>query len=333
MKTMIVCERKDVALAVYAQEQRKRLASLSDIYPEVVSADDLRKDPSVASGVECIFSTWGMPDGFTEEDIHRFFPSLKAVFYAAGTVQSFARPFLKCGIKVSSAWVANSIPVAEFTFAQIILALKGYFSSVDRPKKVVPYPEGFSKHCKGSYRAKVGICGIGAVGTIVCERLKSTDCEVYAYDKFITPERTAALGVTMASLEEIFGTCDVISNHLANKPELQRLYTYDLFSRMKPWSTFINTGRGAQVDENGLAQAMAEDPSRTALLDVTFPEPMQENSPLASCSNILVTPHIAGSIGNERCRMADWMIDEFLRLREGEALQYAVTLPMLETMA
>lgn len=334
MKTMVVCDRRDEALAVYAREQWERLAALSDLYPQVVSTDDLNADPAIAAEVECIFSTWGMPTRFTREDIPRFFPALKAVFYAAGTVQRFARPFLECGIMISSAWAANSIPVAEFTFAQIILALKGYFSSVDRPKKErPPYADGFSKNDKGLYHAKVGICGVGAVGTLVCERLKSTDCEVYAYDKFLSPERAAALGVTLTSLEEIFETCDVISNHLANKPELRHLYTYGLFSRMKPWSTFLNTGRGAQVDEAGLARAMTEDPSRTALLDVTYPEPVGADSPLIACPNVLITPHIAGSIGNERCRMADQMIDEFMRLQAGRPLRHAVTLPMLETMA
>ena len=79
-----------------------------------------------AKDVEYIFATWGMPT-FTEEEIRSFLPSLKTVFYAAGTVRYFAEPFLKCGVRVHSAWAANAIPVAEYAVAQIILANKGYY--------------------------------------------------------------------------------------------------------------------------------------------------------------------------------------------------------------
>ena len=65
---------------------------------------------------EFIFSTWGMPK-FTEDEIKKYLPSLRAVFYGAGSVQSFARPFLNCGVKVFSAWAANAVPVAEYTVA------------------------------------------------------------------------------------------------------------------------------------------------------------------------------------------------------------------------
>ncbi len=79
-----------------------------------------------------------------EEEIARFFPKLKAVFYAAGTVQGFARPFLNRGIRIFSAWGANAVPVAEFTVSQILLANKGFFSGPRRcaaPAKCRP-PDG-----------------------------------------------------------------------------------------------------------------------------------------------------------------------------------------------
>ena len=78
------------------------------------------------SDTEYIFSTWGMPR-LSETEIKEYLPSLKCVFYAAGSVQSFAAPFLNCNIRVFSAWAANAIPVAEYTVAQIILANKGFF--------------------------------------------------------------------------------------------------------------------------------------------------------------------------------------------------------------
>jgi len=82
-----------------------------------------------------------MPE-FTEDEIKTYLPNLKAIFYGAGSVQSFARPFLNCGVRIFSAWAANAIPVAEFTVAQIILANNEQTKSVLNGKlfeKMQPY--------------------------------------------------------------------------------------------------------------------------------------------------------------------------------------------------
>jgi len=102
---------------------------------------------------------------------------------------------------------------------------------------------------------------------------------------------------------------------------------------MKKNATFINTGRGAQVVEKDLISALKEEPDRTAVLDVTFPEPPMPDSPFYTMKNVFLTPHIAGSAGDECMRMGDYMVDEANRYLKGEPFKYEVTLKMLETMA
>ncbi|MGN0570549.1 MAG: NAD(P)-dependent oxidoreductase, partial [Candidatus Fimenecus sp.] len=136
-----------------------------------------------------------------------------------------------------------------------------------------------------------------------------------------------------ATLKEIFAECDVITNHLANKDELTGILSGDLFAEMKPYAVFINTGRGRQVDEKGLVKAMRKVKSRTALLDVLTHEPLNPFSPIARCKNIIVTPHIAGSLGKEVVRMAAYMADDAERIDNGENPLYEVTAEMLKTMA
>ena len=97
--------------------------------------------------------------------------------------------------------------------------------------------------------------------------------------------------------------------------------------------TFINTGRGAQVNEPDLIRFLAERPDVTALLDVTYPEPPAKDSPLFDLENVILTPHIAGSMGNEVWRMAEYMLKEFRCYISGEPTKYSVSLKMLETMA
>lgn len=286
------------------------------------------------SDADYIFTTWGMMP-FSKEQIADRFPNLKAVFYAAGSVQSFAREFIASGVKVFSAWGANAVPVAQFTVAETLLALKGWFASVHRSGDTWKN-HGAAGIYPGIMGGKVGIIGAGMIGKMVISSLSSSELrvEVLVYDKFTDGEAISKLGGRKATLEEIFSECDVISNHLANLPATVGMIGYELFSRMRPGAVFINTGRGAQVDADGMIRALSEDKSRIAVLDVTDPEePPRAGSPLYAMENVFLTPHIAGSMGNEVRRMAEYMYDDFKRYEAGMPTMYEVTERMLDTMA
>ena len=285
------------------------------------------------SDVVAIFSTWGMPT-LTESEIKASFPALKYLFYAAGTVQKFARPHLNLGIRVFSAWQANAVPVAEFSVAEILLATKGFFALYPRTKKE-PRPEMIrvKRGYKGNYGAKVGILGDGAIGSLVIEELLRHKLDILVFSITMSEQRARELGVRRATLEEIFAECDVISNHLADNEHTRGMINRTLIESMRPYTTFINTGRGAQVDEAALADKLAEDNTISAVLDVTFPEPPEPDSPLLTLDNVTLTPHIAGSDGLEVERMTQYMIDEYRRIERGDEPLYEVSLDMLDKMA
>lgn len=333
MKNVILCEVPYHHSTVYAPVVTNRLKALTDCDCARYGKADVLADPAKFADTEYIFSTWGMPS-FTEEEIKTCLPSLKAVFYGAGSVQGFARPFLNCGVKVFSAWAANAVPVAEYTVAQIILAGKDFFVQ-SRLLAAEDRAAAKARHGGhiGNYRKRVGLIGCGMIGSLVAELLKAYDLEVLAFDPFMSPEKAERLGVTPCSLEELFSTCSVVSNHLANNPQTQRMLTYKHFSSMLPYATFLNTGRGAQVVEEDLVRALSERPDLTAVLDVTHPEPSPAGHPFYSLPNCFMTPHIAGSLGGEVVRMAEYMVDEYERLTAGIPVKYEVTLKMLETMA
>ena len=284
------------------------------------------KDVTVA------FSTWGMPP-LSSEQIKTYLPKLEAVFYAAGTVQAFARPFLENGIKVFSAAAANAVPVAEYTLSQILLAGKGYFQSTKRCSTDRKSAYAHSASFPGNMNCKVGIIGAGAIGKLVIQLLKPFQLEVLVFDPFLPDEKAKELGVEKVDLKTIFSECQTISNHLANNEQTKGMLNYELFSLMKPNATFINTGRGAQVVEADLCRAMMEYPERTALLDVTWPEPPDPDSPLLTLENIFLTPHIAGSMSQEVGRMGQYMLAAYEDFRAGKTSPYEVTMEMLATMA
>ena len=319
--------------AVYSPEILEKLhAVLCFETDDVVTKRSLDEYRDILSRADYLFTTWGMPH-FEREEIREYLPNLKAVFYGAGSVQHFAREFLEEGIAVFSAWAANGTPVAEYTFAENILASKGFYQRLHRASDGSSWPNRGGDF-PGNYEIRVGIIGAGMIGKMVIEKLKTLDLvDILVFDPFLPDDKAAALGVTKTDLETLFSSCDVISNHLANNPQTVGMLDGRLFSRMKPYAAFLNTGRGAQVVEDDLIAALRDVPTRVAVLDVTWPEPPAEGSPFYTLPNVFLTPHIAGSIGNEVHRMAQFMFEEYEAFDAGRPTRYSVTLSMLETMA
>jgi len=304
---------------VYSPEQLQEIAGLTDLRSGVASAADV--DNGLLRDTEVLFSTWGMPalnDGQLDK-----MPSLKAVFYAAGATDAFARPLFARDIKVFSAWQANATPVAEFCLAQILLGLKGYF----RTSRLFNSPEGFG-HANvgpGVYGETVALIGAGAISNRLQELLRPFEVKV-----IVIPSRKEKRTI---SLEEAFATAQVISNHLPNRDDNVGVINGKMFRSMRPGAVFINTGRGRQVNEKEMIEVLEERPDLTALLDVTYPEPPEPGSKLYTLPNVRLSPHIAGSLNDEVKRMSRFMIDEYKRFAAGEPCLYEVRESMLLTSA
>lgn len=318
---------------IYLCEKPANIKNVFGTDAQVFCKAELLAEPEKFRETRYVFSSWGMPV-MTEEEIENCLPNLKAVFYGAGTVQAFARPFLNRGIKVFSAWAANAVPVAEYTVAQIVLANKGFFQSCrmasggDRDAAA-----RFFRANPGNYGAKVGIIGAGTIGKLVIGMLKSYKLPVLVFDPFLPEEKAAQLGVTKCGLDTLFRECHVVSNHLANNAQTRGMLKKEHFAAMQPYATFLNTGRGAQVVEADLVEVLRSRPDLTAVLDVTYPEPPAPDSPFFALPNCFLTPHMAGSAGDEVRRMGRYMEEEYTRFLGGSPCRYEVTLEMLETMA
>ncbi len=315
---------------VYGADRIKKVGSLTDLYPSIVTSQNMEACLPALADLEVIFATWGMMP-LKDDQLNRL-PNLRAVFYAAGTVRHFAIPLLQRGIVVTSTAAANAVPVAEFTAAQILLANKGYFRNVrEYRQKGGDYLNSFRG--KGNYDVTLALLGAGHIGRKVIELLRPFRLKVVVFDPFLSQADATALGVEKVELAEAFASADVVSNHLAAIPATAGMLNGTLFSSMRENATFINTGRGGTVNHDDLISVFRARPDLTALLDVTDPEPLALEEPLWTLPNIHISGHIAGSIGNERARNADYAIDEFERWSRGEPLLYAVTLAALERMA
>ncbi len=316
---------------VYGAARRQRIAEIASVHPRVVTSGSFASEAAELADVEALFCTWGMP-ALSPEQLAQL-PALRALFYAAGSVQAFARPFLERGIRVSSAAAANAVPVAEFAFSQIVLSCKGFFRNT-REVRAGAGAQGkrlFSG--PGCYGETVALLGAGLVARRLIGLLDHLDLEVIVYDPYLEAAEAARLGVERVSLEDAFRRGYVVSNHVPNLPATRGMLAARLFRLMRADATFINTGRGATVVEEDLVAVLRERPDLSALLDVTWPEPPVAGSPLYALENVWLSSHIAGSKGDEVRRMADLMIEEYLRWAAEGRLEHEVTLAMLERMA
>ena len=190
---------KEKIAQVYRPAARRCIAAQATVLPDVVSTDLSEEGLTRLRDADVIFSTWGMPN-LTHAQLDRL-PNLRALFYAAGSVQNFARPLLERGISVVSAWRANAIPVAEFTLSQILLSGKGYFRNV-REYRDQASNYGTAFRGPGNYGESVALLGAGVVARSVIDMLKPFGWQVLVYDPFLTEGEANALGVEQVSLDQ-----------------------------------------------------------------------------------------------------------------------------------
>lgn len=318
---------------VYTEAAVRGMQGFCDVVLDTAGDQSLEPYAAQLADVELLFTSWGAPK-LSEENL-ALMPKLKGVFYGAGSIRGMVTDaFWERDIPVCSAAPLNAIPVAEYAFAQVILCLKQSYHLARMTREARSYvPLGGVAAPLGSYGAVVGLVSFGEIARQLLVRLRTLDVQVQVYDPFLAPEKAEALGVKLVDLPTLFKTSDVVSVHTPWLPETVGLITGKLLASLKPGASFINTARGAVVDENALGKVMAERPDLQAVLDVTYPEPPPTDSPLYTLPNVFLTPHIAGSLDRECARMGDAMISEAQLLLAGKPMQLRVTPEIFARMA
>ncbi len=185
----------------------------------------------------------------------------------------------------------------------------------------------------GMFDTTIGIISLGAIGRLVASRLQAFNVSVIAYDPFVSEAVAEELGIRLVSLDELFAQSDIVTCHAPLLETTKGLLTRGHFLKMKRDSTFINTARGGLVREADLISVLEQRPDLTAILDVTYPEPPEKESRFYQLPNVVLTPHIAGSMGKECFRMGQYMREEAQRFLDGEPLLYTVTQEQVLIMA
>ncbi|MCF3165811.1 hydroxyacid dehydrogenase [Streptomyces violaceoruber] len=306
----VLAMHRDLPARLFDAHAMARLAALTDIDPAVV-LDDFTT--AVArrelAGVEVIVSGWGCP--LIDADVLAAAPRLGAVVHAAGSVKHhITAACWERGIEVASVAWANALPVAEYTVAAVLGANKRLLRiREDYRARRAPYDWQSAYARAGNYRRTVGIVGASLIGRRVMELLRPYDLDLLLYDPYVGPAEAVRLGARSVTLDGLCAAGDVVSVHAPELPETRHLLDGRRLALMRDDSTLINTSRGSLVDQDALTAELVSG-RLNAVIDVTVPEILPAASPLYDLPNVVLTPHIAGSLGGELHRMAAAAVDE-----------------------
>jgi phosphoglycerate dehydrogenase-like enzyme len=312
----------DIFSAIYGAERIEKLSKECNLHPVRIDLGNFERELPALQDLEVIFSCWGMLPLTTEQLNH--LPNLKAVFFAGGSITGFAAALLARDIIICNGVEANAIPVAEFCLGQILLSAKGAWRN-SLACRQGPWDQAKMPIGPGAYGAKVAIVGVGAISRHLLKLLGPINLKIMAHSNYLSDDNATELGIDeLCDIETCFREAIIVSNHLADKPSNQGIIGKSHFESMREGATFINTGRGAQVDESAMIEVLKVRPDLTALLDVQHPEPPRADSEFYTLPNVHMTSHIAGSMNDELKRMADFVIEDFFRWKTGSTLKYQI---------
>ncbi|MCI0684053.1 MAG: hydroxyacid dehydrogenase [Gemmataceae bacterium] len=179
--------------------------------------------------------------------------------------------------------------VAEHALALMLGAARQAWFQTDLVKRG-GWKTGFNLYLRGK---TLGVIGAGSIGAEMIRLGKAVGMRVQAWTFHPSPERAQELGVAFVPLEELLGTSDVVSVHVKLTDATRGLIGRREIGLMKQGALFVNTARGAVVDNAALAEALHNGHLAGAGIDVFDAEPPPPDHPLLRCEQVVLTPHVA----------------------------------------
>ncbi len=209
--------------------------------------------------------------------------------------------------------------VADYTFA-LLLTLARRTVEADAAIKAGHWEALWGYDLIGK---TLGIIGCGRIGQAVARRAKGFGLRLLGYDLFENPT-VQSLGIQYTPLSKLLASSDFVTLHAALTTQNRAMIGETEFRQMKPNALFINTARGAHVNEKALAKALREKWIGGAALDVFAEEPLPANHPFRSIPNLLLSPHQAACARETRERISTMAAQAILDLMRGQSPQWIV---------
>ena len=255
-------------------------------------------------------------------------PKLIAVgCFCIGTNQVDLNAAKARGIPVFNAPFSNTRSVAELVLGEILLLMRNV------PKANAEVHRGvWNKSAVGAHEVrgkKLGIVGYGHIGSQLSIIAESLGMDVHFYD--IENKLPLGNAKQVRNLEELLGSCDVISLHVPELPSTRNLMSAERIAQLKQGAILINAARGSVVDIDALAQALKNGKVHGAAIDVFPVEPASINeefvSPLREFDNVILTPHIGGSTAEAQENIGFEVAGKFVKYSDNGSTPSSVNFP------
>ena len=197
------------------------------------------------------------------------------------------------GVVVTNTPGVNANSVAEQTLA-LMLAVARQIPAMDRGTREGKWPRAMLVQLEGK---TLGVVGLGAIGSRVATLAKAFGMNVIATAWRGDDGRAASVGARFVDLETLLRESDFVSLHLRLTDDTRGVLSRERLAMMKPSAFLVNTARGALVDRDGLVDALEHHRIAGAGLDVFHEEPVSTADRIITLSNVVLTPHNAGTTG------------------------------------
>lgn len=254
----------------------------------------------IASGAEAILCD---PMIDVPAEVIRAMPDLKIIHsFGVGFNRIDLAAATEKGIYVCNNAGVNAGAVAEQTVLLMLAALRKYHEG--EWMTYAARQGEFKKRCFNRgltelSECRVGLIGLGAIGSETAKRLKGFGCEVFYYKRHHPVKDEAELGVTYADQDWILENCDIISLHVPVTEETKNLICDETLKKMKPGAILVNTSRGELVDQEAVVRSLKDGTLGYFAADTLAPEPVQKDNPIIGVPEELkdrmaLSPHIGG---------------------------------------
>lgn len=171
----------------------------------------------------------------------------------------------------------------------------------------------------------VAILGAGGIGEAMVPMLKAFGCRVIAVNRSGRDVAGADVTYPTEQIDRAYAEADHFVVAAPHTAATHHMINAESLAKMHPHSVVVNVGRGPLVDTEALIEALEHGTIAGAGLDVTEPEPLPESSPLWGMDNVVITPHVANTIGSIQHRMGPAAVANFKAWQAGETMPTEVT--------
>ncbi len=304
---------RDTFFTPLAKEHLAKLGNVTyNPYDRCYTDEEMRE---ALKGVDVVFSGWN--GGFFGEEVLKDVTDLKFIAYTAGSLAGTVDEYAyKKDITVLGANCVFAESVAEGTLAYILLGLRRLTKYSKLLKDGVEW-KPVDYYNEGIMNRTIGLVGFGTIAKKLVPFLKPFNVDILVYSRHMTDEEAAKYGVTKVTLPELFERSDVVSIHQGLNDKTYHMVTREHLEKMKEGVLFVNTARGAVVDEKALIDVV-ESGKIHAVLDVYEQEPLEMDSPLRSMNRAVTIPHMGGPTIDRRQYCVIKLVDDIIRYQNGE---------------